>query len=256
MSEVTVGFIGSGRVTAFMLEGFAHAGSRVRAILADIDPALSAKRASLAPFAVDAGTDFARAANCDIVFLALHFPAFADASAAISGHLKPGAIVVSLAPKGDMRTISGMLKTDRIARFLPNAPSSIGTGYNPVAYADALGDADRAALSALFSAFGETRAIAERDFAAFAVLCAMGPTYLWPILDEMRQLGIGFGLTAGDARDLVAYMAEGAASLMLSGKSHAELMDMVPLKPMAANEGTIRDLFRKDLGAMHAKLTT
>ncbi len=254
MNGLTAGFIGSGRVAAFMLEGFAHAEKGVNVILADIDPSVSALRSSFFAFARDAGNDFSAAAGADIVFLALHPPALPAGAALISPHLSRDAIVVSLSPKIDISTLSGILKTDRIARFNPNAASAIGAGYNPVVYSPSLSQADRLKVSGLLSSLGGVVEIREADLASYAVLGAMGPTYLWPIFDEMIVLGAEFGLTEEASLHLISHMAAGSAAMIEAGKSHAALMDMVPVKPMGADEGKIRELFRTDLGAIFSKL--
>ena len=69
----------------------------------------------------------------------MHPPAIAGALAEIKDCLKPGAILISLAPKLSIaRLTEGLAGFNRIVRLIPNAASIIGEGYNPVAFSGAL----------------------------------------------------------------------------------------------------------------------
>jgi pyrroline-5-carboxylate reductase len=267
----SIGFIGSGRVAAFMLEGFARAGVKAAVTLSDADPAVSSRRAAAYPTAQgaarlsvrdasrlavrDVGSDFAAAAAADVVFLALHPQATAAGAASISGFLRPNSILVSLAPKVSMATLRSATGFSALARFLPSAPSAIAEGYNPISFATELLADARVALADLLGTLGTAPEVDESTLEAYAVLCAMGPTYLWPLFDEMKKLGAHFGLAEAEARRAISLMASGAASLFGSDdRTFADLMDMIPAKPMADDESKVRDLFATRLSTMFGKL--
>lgn len=271
MDITSIGFIGSGRVAAFMLEGFARAGVTAAVTLSDVDPEVSARRVAAYPSAQDAprptvqaaarpalrdaGSDFAGAASADVVFLALHPQAIAAGAAAISGVLRPNSILVSLAPKVSISALRSATAFPNLARFLPSAPSAIGVGYNPVSFADELPADARVALKRLLGSLGNLPEVDESTLEAYAVLCAMGPTYLWPLFDEMQKLGAGFGLAEAEARSAISHMVSGAADLFgRADRTFAALMDMIPAKPMADDEAKVRDLFAGRLSAMFGKL--
>ncbi|HSD82695.1 MAG TPA: NAD(P)-binding domain-containing protein [Anaerolineae bacterium] len=135
MTHTSIGFIGGGRVTRIMLGGWQRRGQLPEHIVVS-DP----NAENLAQLQADFPTitlalnDNRSAAGQDIVFIGLHPPAFAGAFDEIKTNLKPGAIVVSLAPKVNLAKLSVGLGTDKIARLIPNAPSIINEGYNPVAF--------------------------------------------------------------------------------------------------------------------------
>ena len=256
MKKSTLGFIGSGRVAAFMLEGFQKAGTPASAILSDADPSISALRARAFPGARDAGTDYAAAAAADLVFIALHPPFVAGGAGSIASAIGPETLVVSLAPKVKLAALEAALGTAKVARFLPNAPSAIGEGFNPIAFGAGVPEADRAELTELLSALGKVVEVPEQEIEAYAVFCAMGPTYLSPLMDEMARLGAEFGLSPEAARNLVARMAAGSAALFGEpDRNYAALMDMIPVKPMAEDEAPLRSAFAARLGGMFKKLT-
>jgi pyrroline-5-carboxylate reductase len=257
MKVKRISFIGSGRVAAFIAEGLEKAKSDIELLAYDLDPEASAKLASRHTRVKDAKGSLEAACGADLVLLALHPQAIMQGHEALSASLaKAPGIVVSLAPKLRIPALASTLKKGVAARCIPNAPSAIGMGYNPVAFADGASGAERAAVLEFLKPLGEAPEVPDAALEAYAVLSAMGPTYLWPLLDEMGRLGGGFGLSAEAARQAVAATARGAAGLYGSGRPYAELMDMIPLKPMADSEAAIREAFASKLGATFAKLTS
>ncbi len=255
MNIETLGFIGAGRVTAFLLEGLRNAELRHSVIVTDIDPAASAGRAVSDPFTRDAGSDFSAAARADIVFLALHPKAVASGVASIAGSMKLDSIVISLAPRVTIASIRSMLGSGRVARFLPSAPSAIRKGFNPIAFSPEVDDDSRASVKGFLGVLGEVPEVDEAKLEAYAVVCAMGPTYVWPILDELTVLAAEFGLSEIEARHAVASMTVGAAEFFSNAKRPtAELMDFISGRPLAEDEAAIRGMFRVRLKAAYDRL--
>jgi pyrroline-5-carboxylate reductase len=201
-------------------------------------------------------SDNRQAAAQDIVLLALHPPAFAAVLAEIKGSLADHAILVSLAPKWTMTGIGGALGGfDRLARAIPNAPSIVNSGYNPVSFSGHLTSDDRARVRSLFEPLGACPEVPEDTLEAYAIVAAMGPTYLWYQLYQLIDLGCEFGLTREAATEAVAAMMGGAVSTMTgAGLTPADVMDLIPVKPLAPIEQTVREAYVNTLGGMHKKL--
>jgi pyrroline-5-carboxylate reductase len=101
-----------------------------------------------------------------------------------------------LAPKVTIVRLTSLLGGfDRIARGIPNAPSVVGSGFNPVAFGPALGDSERDTVLDLLSPLGACPVVEEASLEAYAITAAMGPTYLWFQLYELRDLARSFGLS-------------------------------------------------------------
>ncbi|MDW7760190.1 MAG: NAD(P)-binding domain-containing protein [Acidobacteriota bacterium] len=257
MINKSLGFIGGGRVTRIILEGFHRKGIEFPEVVAsDIDPAALARIRDIFPGIRTAHNDNTAPAGCDLVFLALHPPACPAVLDEIKGSLKPGAALVSLAPKITMDRMSERLGGfSRIARMIPNAPSIVGAGYNPVVFSPALGREEREHLHSLFSALGECPEVPEKDLEAYAVLAAMGPTYFWFQWEELEALGAGFGLDREVLRKALSAMIEGAGrTYFSSGLAGPEVMDLIPVKPLKDDEEGIRDAFRKRLVPLYEKI--
>jgi pyrroline-5-carboxylate reductase len=251
----SIGFVGAGRITRIMIEGWARAGRLPeRIVVADPnDAAVSAVAAAFPSVAVGAASV---AAGQDVVIISLHPPAMGEALPKLAPYLKADAIALSLAPKLRFAKLTELLGGfARLARQNPNAPSIVNQGYNPIAFAPGLDAAARGALLDLLKPLGATPEVDERTIEAYAVISAMGPTYLWFQMALLRRLAAEFGLDDGAAREAVAAMAHGAAATLLESDLAPErVMDLVPVKPLSADEETIAELYRSRLKPLYAKL--
>ena len=256
MNKQTIGFIGGGRVTRILLAGWTHAGQLATRIVVTDPNGEALARLKVRFSSIATTSDPAEAAAQDIVFLATHPPVVAEAAGRAAGALQPSALLVSLAPKITIARLTALLGGfARIARVNPNAPSIIGAGFNPVAFGPALTAADRATVAALFAPLGENPEVAEEKIEAFAMLTAMGPTYFWFQLQALRELAVGFGLTEAEASAGMKRMVCGAArTLADSGLAPAEVMDLVPVKPLAEMETQVLEFYRTRLPALHQKI--
>lgn len=256
MSNPTIGFIGGGRITRIFLEGWKRANALPSSILiSEPSPEALGKLTSRFPGVQAAATARVAAAQ-DVVFLAVHPPALADVAAAIKDSLRPQALVVSLAPKFTTPKLTELLGGfARVARVIPNAPSVLNLGFNPVAFAPTLTPADKAAITALFTPLGECPEVAELKLEAYAILTAMGPTYLWFQLQALREVATGFGLSDAEIVPALKRMVCGSTRTLLeSGLSPTEVLDLVPVKPLADLEAQVSEAYRTRLPAIYAKI--
>ena len=257
MDERSVGFVGGGRVTGFLLEALREQGFPLsRVVVSDTSPAVrSALEARLPGLRVTA--DNREAAVRERVFLALHPPALCPLLPELAGTIRPDAVVVSLAPVLRFERLqAGLGGFGRLARLIPNAPSLVHRGYNPVAFAPGLPPAERQELLALLDLLGRHPEVDEERLEAYAVLAAMGPTCFWFQWEALRELGASFGLGRRETDEALLATVEGAARLLFEGgRSYAEVADMVPVKPLADLEPAWRGAYAEKLGGLYGKLT-
>ena len=256
MSTPSIGFIGGGRIARIFLAGWARAQKLpARIVVADPSAEALAKLKALSP-AIEATSDLGIAAAQDVVFLATHPPVLTEAAGKAAAALRPGAILVSFAPKFTIAKLSALLGGfARIARSNPNAPSVVGAGMNPIVFGEALTPADRDTVRALFAPLGASPEVDEEKIEAYAVFTAMGPTYLWFQMQALRELAVSFGLTEAEANTGLKRMICGAARTLLdSGLTPAEVMDLVPVKPLAEMEPQVLELYHTRLPALFQKI--
>lgn len=257
MTTRSVGFIGGGRVTRIFLEGWQRANAMPgKIVVSDCNVETLTKLKVRFPMIETAPGNSAAAASQDIVFLAVHPPVMAEVAAGIKASLKPGALVVSLAPKFTLAKLTELLGGfARLARVIPNAPSVINLGFNPVAFAPTLTAADKAELTGSLSPLGEFPEVAESKLEGYALLTGMGATYLWFQLQALREVSVGFGLSDADIAPAMKRMVCGATRTLLeSGLTPAEVMDLIPVKPLAEMEAQVGEMYRTRLHAFYQKI--
>ncbi|MDR3465302.1 MAG: NAD(P)-binding domain-containing protein [Xanthobacteraceae bacterium] len=252
----TIGFIGAGRIARIMLEGWKRSGFLPPTVVVyDLDGAAADKlAAAYKPVSVG---DLDEVAAADLVVVGLHPPVLANVLPQIAPRLRPDAIVLSLAPKLKFAALSSLLGGfGRLARQNPNAASIIDCGFNPIAFADALTAEDRDMLLALMRPLGDCPVVDEATIEAYVLISAMGPAYLWFQLNDLEHLAEEFGLSEAAARQAVAAMAHGAAATLLESDLAADdVMNLVPVKPLGADEQTFIAAYRDRLRPLYAKLT-
>jgi pyrroline-5-carboxylate reductase len=256
MSNKTIGFIGGGRITRIFLAGWKRANALpANIVVSDCNWDSLAKIKTQFP-SVQTTANSRAAASQAIVFLAVPPPVMAEVAAGIKDSLKPGAVVVSLAPKFTVAKLTELLGGfARLARVIPNAPSVVNFGFNPVAFGSALTAADKGEVTALLAPLGECPEVAEGKLEAYAILTAMGPTYLWFQLQALREVAAGFGLSETELSPALKRMVCGAARTLLeSGLTAPEVMDLIPVKPLAEMEPQVVEMYRTRLPSIHQKI--
>jgi pyrroline-5-carboxylate reductase len=253
-TQERVGFIGGGRVARVLVGGWRHHGVIPAEILInEPDDSAFSRLAALCPEVRRSSLEHVAAA--EVVFLALHPPVLASVVPALRPCLSAQAIIISLAPKIPLSTLTAGLGTARVARMIPNAPSIIGRGYNPVAFAGGLDATARQDLSALFTPWGTWPEVDERHLEAYAIVTGMGPTYFWYQWQALREAAGQFGLSPERADEALQHMTSGAlATLLQSGLSPAGVMDLVPVRPLEAIESGVTAAYRDTLPALFAKI--
>jgi len=257
MSNKSIGFIGGGRITRIFLDGWKRQNVLpAQIIVSDCKAETLVRLKAKFPGIETASDNSAAAVTQDIVFLAVHPPVMADVATGIKGSLKPGTLVVSLAPKFTLAKLGELLGGfARLARVIPNAPSVVNFGFNPVSFGPALTAADKEAVTGLLEPLGECPEVAEGKLEGYALLTAMGPTYLWFQLQTLRELAADFGLSDAEIVPAMKRMVCGAARTLLeSGLTPGEVLDLIPVKPLAEMEPQVAEMYRTRLPALFQKI--
>jgi len=253
----SIGFIGGGRITRIILGGFDRKEKWPgKVIVSDTNADFLKDLQERFPKIEAAGSDIKKPSAADVVFLALHPPAIMGILGEIKSTLRRDAIVISLAPKVSISQISGALDGfSRIVRMIPNAPSVVNKGFNPLAFSATFSKEEKKQLHSWFKILGDCPEVAEEKLEAYAIITAMGPTYLWFQLYELEELGKTFGMTQEEVKEGLVKMVKGTLKTMTdSGLSPIEVMDLVPVKPLGEEEANIRNMYRTKLQGLYGKL--
>jgi len=256
MKAKTYGFIGGGRVTSIFLNALGNKFLPLEQVtVSDCQPDILAKLKATFPD-VTVTPDNHHPATKDIVIVALHPPVIKSVLPEVRSSLQSEALVISLAPVLTFAKLGELLGGfDRIVRLIPNAPSLVHAGFNPVAYSNTISVEEQAEIETLLNPLGKHPIVGEETLEAYAVIAAMGPTYFWFQWQALRQLGATFGLSQNDTDAALACMLQGSVkTLFESGLGYEAVCDLIPVKPLADKEPQIQQIYQETLAKLHAKL--
>lgn len=251
----SIGFIGGGRVTKILLQGFSNKKIKFgKVVVSDTNPEVLADLKKKFPEVESA--DSLSAASQDVVFISLHPPVVMDTLELIKGSVKADTIVISLAPKINIVKISSKHpQVKNIARLIPNATSYINEGYNPVCFSSGFEKENKNEILDLLRILGETFEVAEEKLESYAILSAMLPTYFWFQWRELAEIGQKIGLNEKEAKASINDTLVASLNLMYkSGLTAQEVIDLIPVKPIGEHETQINEFYNTKLMGLFEKI--
>ena len=253
----SLGFIGGGRITRILLKGFKNANVSFEnvSVYETNETVLSALKTDFTKIEVSS-TDPIKAASSDWVFIALHPPVMMDSLQFIKNFIKKDALVVSFAPKITIDKMRSVLPNiPNLARMNPNAGTYVNKGYNPVTFAK---NADKTIVNGfveVFEKLGKVPIVPESQIEAYAVISAMGHTYFWYLLQQLKELGQSYGLSEKEVHETISAMLWGTSeTLFNSGLTYEKVVDLVPVKPMAEHENEVKEFYKTCLNGIYQKI--
>lgn len=257
MKIKSLGFIGGGRIVGIILEGLERKKKQPEHIfVSETNPEVGKKLADRFPGVKMSAGDVKSPASAAMVIIALHPPAVMGSLAGIKEHINKDAVVLSLAPRLSIAQLSaGLGGFPRIVRMIPNAPSIVNKGYNPVVFSPAFTGDEKKEIRKFLEVLGDCPEVKEENLEAYAILTAMGPTYFWFQIEELKALGLTFGLSTKEVEKALAKMIKGTVKTLFGSQwTPEEVMDLVPLKPIGEDEESIRKIYRTKLKGLYGKL--
>ncbi|MDP2888749.1 MAG: NAD(P)-binding domain-containing protein [Bacteroidota bacterium] len=255
MKTKSLGFIGGGRITRIFLQAFANKKAIFESIsVFDSNPEIVQALKLKFPF-IQVSDSAQETARKDIVFLALHPPVIMETLGKIMADVADHTIFISLAPKITIAKIASILPIHQIVRLIPNATSVINHGYNPVSFASGMSEIQKSYILEMLNLLGHTFETAEEKLEGYALISAMLPTYFWFQWNELEALGTQMGLTETESRESVFETMSAALNTMYhSGMKPAEVIDLIPVKPIGENEAQIKTIYQEKLMGLFGKI--
>lgn len=228
--ELTIGFLGAGRMATALAKGFLRAGllKAERLIASDVAPdARETFQKETGCWAVGDNAEVARFASVLVVAVKP-----AQVTAVLSGvaaELRPEALVVSIAAGVPLARLEAALPAGtRVVRVMPNTPALVGAGASAFALGRAAGRADADLVQRLFAAVGLALEVAEPLLDAVTGLSGSGPAFACLMIEALSDGGVAAGLPRDVATRLAAQTLLGAAQMVRdTGRHPGALKDMV-----------------------------
>lgn len=195
-------------------------------------------------------------ASADIVFIGVKPAMVPDLLAEIAPHLRPDAIVVSLAAGVTLATFERILGTDAaVLRSMPNTPALVGKAVTGLAAASGVSAEQVALVRRVFETVGTVVEVAEDQIDALSTISGSGPAYVYLLIEELTKAAVGKGFTPDAARLLAEQTFVGAAALLdATGEDPAELRRRVT-SPKGTTERAIAVLQEARLDEVFARAT-
>ncbi len=257
MENKRISFIGGGRITKIFLTALKSKKISFQQVSvmdtnADVLKALSA---AFPEIKIETSLS-ENILGADYIFLAVHPPMIAESLEKAKATINPKSTLISLSPKFTIEKMITLLGGfNRIVRFLPLASSIIGKGYNPVVFGRFLDNESKNYLLDLFSVFGHTLVVEESKIEAYALIVAMGPTYLWFQYYKLIELSKNFGMDEQEAANAVKNMLKASIDTMFdSGLDKAAVIDLIPVKPIGEHEAEIIKIYDEKLNGLFQKI--
>jgi pyrroline-5-carboxylate reductase len=253
--KTSIGFIGGGRITRIILQGF-----RNNSILFDTVKVYEPNAETLGVLAADfPDIEMAETAELaaiqQLVFIAVHPPVVMETLQKIKNSVSESTIVISLAPKITIEKMATVLHTKKLVRMIPNATSYINEGFNPVSFQPEMEKKEKRPILKLLKNLGKTFETEEYKLEGYAIASAMLPTYFWFQWYEIERIARETGLTAKEARKAVKSTLKKALKLYYnSDLTTHEVMDLIPVKPIGEYETDITEIFDVKLMELFAKI--
>lgn len=251
----SIGFIGGGRVTKILLQGFKNKNvSFSKVVVADTNPeVLSNLKKHFPEIEVGGAKD---AASQEIVFISLHPPVVMDTLDLVKNNVNENTFVISLAPKISLAKLSMKLgQVKKFVRLIPNATSYINNGYNPVCFSSGFDNSEKESILNLLATLGHTFEAAEEKLESYAIVSAMLPTYFWFQWKYLEKIGVRTGLTESESEEAIHQTLVAAINLMyISELKPEEVMDLIPVKPIGEHESQIAEIYNTKLIGLFEKI--
>jgi pyrroline-5-carboxylate reductase len=255
MFSQQVGFIGGGRITQIFLNALVRKNLLPPSVIVNEPDKAVAEKLKLKFKNIAIENEVSAVLSQKYIFISLHPPVFMETLVKILPYLQNEPVIISLAPKITIKQMSTALDGyDKIIRMIPNAPSIINSGFNPVTYSNGITNEEKIVMSELFSVWGEFPEVAENKLEAYAITTAMGPTYFWFQFNELKKLACQFGLTDVEYKTALAAMINGSIDTINSEIDFNDVNDLVPVKPLSNYEENIRGYYQDALPQIFNKI--
>ncbi|RLK52803.1 pyrroline-5-carboxylate reductase [Microbacterium telephonicum] len=256
-----VAILGAGSMGGAILHGLVRSGAasdivvtnRTAAKAADLE-ALGGVR-SLA-LESDPDANVTAAGSADIVLIGVKPAMVPDLLREIAPHLRPGAVVVSLAAGVTLDTFASILGEGvAVVRSMPNTPAVVGKAVTGLAAGAAASAADVAVVRSLFETCGAVIELPESQIDALSTISGSGPAYVFLLIEELTEAARGKGFSEVDARLMAEQTFIGAAALLdATGEDPAELRRRVT-SPKGTTERAVAVLQGANLDGLFAEAT-
>jgi pyrroline-5-carboxylate reductase len=252
-SQLTLGFIGAGKMATALAAGFIRARLVSEAQVLASDPSEPARvgfNKETGSRTTLSNTEVARSAR--VIFLAVKPGQVGDALSEIRGAFTTEHLLISIAAGVPLATLeAGLAPGTRVIRVMPNTPALVGASASAFALGRAAKREDADLAQKLLGSVGVAFELKESLLDAVTGLSGSGPAYVYLVIEALSDGGVAAGLPRDVATKLAAQTVLGSGKMVLETGLHPGA-----LKDMVASPGgtTIEGLHELEKGKLRGTL--
>lgn len=148
--------------------------------------------------------------SCEYILISVKPQHFPEVLSKMQNHENVFITIMAGVPTS---VIGNCLKTDKIARCMPNTPCLIGEGAMGL-FLGNLNGMQRDFIRNLFLSCGQVLEIAEEKINAVTAVSGSGPAYFYAFIKAVVETGVKLGLEFDTAKQLALQTAIGAAEMI------------------------------------------
>ncbi|MEP7018137.1 MAG: pyrroline-5-carboxylate reductase [Actinomycetota bacterium] len=161
----------------------------------------------------------------------------------ISNHVRPGALVVSLAAGITTAFLEERLPAGTaVVRVMPNTPALVDEGMAAISPGQACDEVHLVEAEELLRSCGKVLRIPEKHQDAVTAISGSGPAYIFYVVEAMIEAGVLLGLPRGTSTQLVVQTLFGAATMLKETGQHPTVLREQVSSPGGTTMAALRQL--------------
>jgi pyrroline-5-carboxylate reductase len=222
MLEGTIAFVGSGIMAEAMIKGLLRQHLVAPEQIVASGPRPERGQELYDRYAVGTTTDnVAASAGAGLLVLSVKPQVLCDVLAELTGHVDPGALVLSIVAGVPIDTIARGLDVPAVVRVMPNTPAQIGMGISVWTASPATGDEQRQQALTLLRALGEEVYVDDERYLDMATaVSGTGPAYAFLLMEAMVDAGVHLGFSRHVSERLVIETLRGSVEYARQSPRH------------------------------------
>ena len=188
-------------------------------------------------------TNVAAAVDADTLVLVVKPQDMDGLLAEISDHVRPGALVVSLAAGITTGFLEERLPSGTaVVRVMPNTPALVDEGMAAISPGKHCDDGHLNEAEELLRSCGKVLRIPEKHLDAVTAISGSGPAYIFYVVEAMIEAGVLLGMPRATSTDLVVQTLYGAATMLKETGQHPTVLREQVSSPGGTTMAALRQL--------------
>lgn len=244
MTTFELGLLGGGQMATAIARGVCKAGWIDEASLLFCEPDANqvAKLRSAFPAAGIESKGSALLDRCERVVLAVKPQVIESIASSLGSHVLPHHFLISIAAGIPLHKLTHWLRTERIARVMPNIAAQSLHGASGIAFAHGVEEADRIWCDRVFQSIGRVVHVQEEQLHAVTGVSGSGPAYVLMMIEAMSDGGVMAGLPRDVALQLATQTVLGAAAMVQETGVHPAVLREQVTSPSGTTIAALRVL--------------